>query len=49
MVFWYNKYVAAPKLVTGRGVLMFPLLSFLSAVTANIVAYYIRKWLDGEF
>ncbi len=39
--------VTAPRLVQEGGVSMEVLVTFFAAVTANVIAYYICKWLDG--
>jgi len=45
-VLWFL-LVAVPILVTGRGDIIS--LSFMEAVVAGIIAYYICKWLDDKF
>ena len=45
---WYNKFVTAPILVTGRGDMMEIFTSLYLSIVASVIAYYICKWLDGE-
>ena len=46
---WYNDYVVTPILITeGGGIGLKYIAAVLVAVAAQVIAYYLCKWLDSH-
>lgn len=45
---WYNDYVVTPIPITERGIGLKYIAAVLVAVAAQVIAYYLCKWLDSH-